>query len=119
MDSFKHKNKEIEFWQVTGEVLGQNKYSETHVSSSGGGGHVTQHGGHVSAPKVHSTTVTNHEFWIKTDDGTEESVQLSGYDIPLREGQRITLISAGVKGYDSGYFSILVNHNTSKHWFIK
>lgn len=118
MENFKHKNKEIEFWSVTGEILGQNKYSETHVSSSGGGGYVGKHGGHVSAPQVHSTTVTNHEFWIKKEDGSEKSVQLAGHDIPLREGQKITLISAGVKGKDSGYFSVLVNHNANKHWFI-
>ncbi|NVK25944.1 MAG: hypothetical protein HWE10_13540 [Gammaproteobacteria bacterium] len=118
MENFKHKNKDIEFWSETGEILGQNKYSETHVSSSGGGGYVGKHGGHVSAPQVHSTTVTNHEFWIKKEDGSEKSVQLAGHDIPLREGQKITLISAGVKGKDSGYFSVLVNHNANKHWFI-
>ncbi|WP_165313155.1 hypothetical protein [Vibrio ziniensis] len=118
MENFKHRNKEIKFWSVTGEILGQNKYSETHVSSSGGGGYVGQHGGHVSAPTVHSTTVTNHEFWIKKEDGSEKSIQLAGHDIPLREGQKITLISAGIKGKDSGYFSVLVNHNANQHWFV-
>lgn len=118
MENFKHRKKEIEFWSVTGEILGQNKYSETHVSSSGGGGYVGRHGGHVSSPSVHSTTVTNHEFWIKKEDGSEKSVQLAGHDIPLREGQKITLISAGIKGNDSGCFSVLVNHNANKHWFI-
>lgn len=118
MENFKHRNKEIEFWSVTGEIMAQNKYSETHVSSSGGGGYVGTHGGHISAPSVHSTTVTNHEFWIKTEDGSEESVQLAGRDIPLREGQKITLISAGIKGKGEGYYSVLVNHNANKHWFI-
>ncbi|MCE9924359.1 hypothetical protein LZ640_07655 [Aeromonas media] len=118
MENFKHRNKEIEFWSVTGEIMAQNKFSETHVSSSGGGGYVGTHGGHISAPRVHSTTVTNHEFWIKTEDGTEESVQLAGCDIPLREGQKITLISAGVKGKGEGYYSVLVNHNAKNHWFI-
>lgn len=119
MENFKYRNKEVEFSEVTGEVLGQNKYSETHVSSSGGGGYVGQHGGHVSAPQVRSTAITNHEFWIKTDDGAEKSVQLSGCDIPLREGHKITLITAGLKGKKSSYHSILVNHNAKKHWFIK
>lgn len=67
MENFKHRNKEIEFWSVTGEIMAQNKYSETHVSSSGGGGYIGAHGGHIRAPSVHSTTVTNHEFWIKTE----------------------------------------------------
>lgn len=118
MESFKHKSKEIEFWSVTGVVLGQNKYSETHVSSSGGGGSVGPYGGHVSAPQIHSSTVTNHEFWIQQEDGTERCIQLSGHDIPLREGQKITLISAGLKEKDSGYFTILLNHAANKHWYL-
>ena len=117
-NSFIHRGKNVEFWQVTGEVLGSNKYSETHVSSSGGGGYVGQHGGHVSAPTIHSSTVTNHEFWIKTEDGLEKPIKLRGIDVPLRPGQKITLISAGRKEAGSGWYSILVNHSAGKHWFI-
>ena len=122
MEDFTHRGKDVEFWQVTGEVLGTDKYSETHVSvsSSGGGGYVGAYGGHVSAPTVHSTssTVTNHEFWIKTEDGLEKDIKLRGVDIPLRPGQKITLISAGRKGAGNGWHSILVNHSAGKHWFI-
>ncbi|MBO0399812.1 hypothetical protein ACK36F_07690 [Aeromonas veronii] len=122
MEDFTHCGKEVEFWQVTGEVLGSNKYSETHVSvsSSGGGGYVGPNGGHVSAPSVHSTssTITNHEFWIKTEDGLEKDIKLRGVDVPLRPGQKITLISAKRKGADNGWYSILVNHSAGKHWFI-
>lgn len=118
MENFRYKNRELEFWSVTGEVIGQNKYSETHISSSGGGGYINQHGGHISAPTISSSVVTNQEFWIRRANGVEKSVQLSGRDIPLRQGQVITLISAGLKGKDSGYYSILVNHNAKRHWFI-
>ena len=119
MESFKHRNKEILFWSKTGEVLSQNKYSSTHVSSEGGGGYVGQHGGHVSAPKITSTTTTHHEFWIKKEDGSEECIKLVDCDIPVREGQRITLISAGIKGKNATYYSVLVNHNAYEHWYIK
>jgi hypothetical protein len=118
MENFQHENLEVEFRSTTGEILSQNKFSETHVSSSGGGGYVGKHGGHVGAPNVQSESITNHEFWIKTEDGNEKSIQLSGHDIPLREGQKITLISAGVSGKDSRYFSVLINHNANNHWFI-
>ncbi|MCM2680716.1 hypothetical protein [Echinimonas agarilytica] len=118
MKNFKYKRKEVEFWSITGEILSQNKYSETHVHSSGGGGYVGKDGGHVSPPNVHSNTITNHEFWIKKSDGSEKSIQLSGHDIPLRPGQRITIISAGMKGKDSGYYSVLVNHHANEHWFL-
>ncbi|WP_228520055.1 hypothetical protein [Aeromonas hydrophila] len=39
-------------------------------------------------------------------------------DVPLRPGQKITLISAKRKGADEGLYSILVNHSAGKHWFI-
>jgi hypothetical protein len=118
MEDFSHRGKNVKFWSVTGEVIGTNKYSETHVSSSGGGGYVGQYGGHVSAPTIHSSTITNHEFWIKTEDGYEKDIKLRGVDIPLRAGQKITLISAGMKGEDTGWHCIFINHSAGKHWFI-
>ncbi|WP_075185084.1 hypothetical protein [Teredinibacter haidensis] len=118
MENFKHRKIEVVFKSITGEVLGQNKYSETHVSSSGGGGYIDKHGGHVDAPQIHSKSVTNHEFWIRKQDGTEENVQLKGHDIPLRAGQIITLISAFTNEKRKPYYSVLVNHNAKKHWFI-
>ncbi|AHF01714.1 hypothetical protein THIAE_08035 [Thiomicrospira aerophila AL3] len=110
MDDFKYGKKVVEFWQVTGEVLGSNKFSETYVSSSGGGPNY--------APSIHSETVTNHEFWIKTEEGLEKDIKLRGIDVPLRVGQKITLVSAGLKGKDNGWYSLLINHSAGKHWFI-
>lgn len=118
MESFKHGKKEVAFYTVTGEVLGNDKYSETHVSSSGGGGYVGQYGGHISAPQVSSRTTTNQEIWIKTESGSEKSIQLKGYDIPMRPGHKITVISAGNKDADSHWYTAIVNHSTEKHWLL-
>jgi hypothetical protein len=117
MESFKYRKKEIVFYKVAGEVLGNDKYSETHVSSSGGGGYVGQYGGHVSAPQVSSITTTNQEIWIKTESGSEESIQLKGYDIPMRSGHKISVILAGNKDAGS-YYTVIVNHSTGKHWLL-
>lgn len=118
MEDFKYRGTSIQFWKITGEILGTQKYSETHVSSSGGGGYVNQGNGYISAPTVHSRVVTQHEFWLKTEDGQEVAIKLSGFDIPLREGQKITIISAGNAGENSGWYSVLVNHNAGQHWFL-
>lgn len=118
MDSFKYKNKEVVFWSVTGEVIGQNKYSETHISSSGGGGQVINGSGFVKAPEINTETIENHEFWIRKPNGTEKSIKLVDANIPLRIGQKITLISAGLKDKDTGYHVVLVNHNANSHWFV-
>ncbi|MDI1299550.1 hypothetical protein [Methylotenera sp.] len=114
-----HDGKTFEFWTKTGEVLSTNKVSETHVSSSGGGGHVDpQYGGHVAAAQVSSTVTINHEFWIKEEDGTERAVQLYDNDIPLKVGQKITLIAGKLLGAEKGYYVVLYNHNAKKHWII-
>ena len=119
LESFKQNYKEIVFWEITGEVMSSSKYSETKVWSSGGGGYVGPQGGQVAAPTVQSRAITNHEFWLKTTDGSEKSIQLSDVDIPLREGQKITLICAAEKGMDSGRYAVLINHNAEKYWYIK
>ena len=118
MQKFNHRGKIVGFWTITGVVLGSDKYSETHVSSSGGGGYVGPHGGHVTAPTVRSSTVTNHEFWIKTEDGAEEDIKFRCIDIPLRKEKKITIISAGQKGASKGWYAALINHNAKKYWHI-
>lgn len=127
MESFFHCGKEVEFWGVTGEVLSTDKFSETHVSSTGGGGSVgghvhPQHGGQVSGyvapPVINSTVVTNHEIWIRTADGKENNYNLSGKDIPLRAGQKVTVIYARRKEATDGWTVLFVNHSAGKYWIL-
>jgi len=72
-----------------GEVIGQQKWGETEVHSSGGGGYVGQHGGFVAPPKITSTTSEKHELWIREDGGKETAIELSDANFPVREGQRV------------------------------
>jgi len=126
--NFIHGRKEVEFWQKTGEVIGTNKFSETHVTSTGGGGtvggYVGPYGGHVggtiSAPAVSSHAITKHEFWIRTDEGKELPIKLSGVDIPLLAGQRITMIGASDKAIkkDWMWYTHLINHNAGTQSII-
>ena len=83
--------KEFKFWTRTGEVISSNKRSETHIMSSGGGGHVDpQYGGHVAAAQVSSKVVTVHEFWFREENGKEIAVNMRDVNIPLAVGQKIT-----------------------------
>lgn len=119
MQDFSHGDKSVVFTALVGEVVGSDKHSETHVSSSGGGGYVGKHGGHVAAAQINSTVVINHEFWVRDDAGVEHDVKLRGHDIPLRPGQRITLIDAQRKnGSGNSWYSVIVNHSAGKHWFL-
>ncbi|MHB0972986.1 MAG: hypothetical protein ACYC0P_01915 [Thiobacillus sp.] len=78
-----------------GEVIGQQKWSETEVHASGGGGYVGQHGGFVAPPKISSTTSEKHEFWIREDGGKETAIELSDANFPVREGQRVWIAWGG------------------------
>jgi len=114
MKHFEHNGKKVEFSAVTGEVSGTHKLAETHVSSSGGGGYISQGSGFVSAPKITSKVVVKQEFFLKENGGKQMPVQLSGMDIPLMDGQKVTMISAG-QGRNSPW-THLVNHDAGLYW---
>lgn len=116
MNNFKHGKREIEFWTTSGEVMDSAKRSETHISSSGGGGHVSRDGGYVAPPTIQSKVITKHEFWMKTDEGQEMPVQLEGLDIPLLPGQKVTMLSVKKKDKDSGHYATLINHSAGQYW---
>lgn len=118
MEEFTHRGKTIEFKSVTGVVMDTDKRSETRISASGGGGYIGPNGGTISDISISASSRTKHEFWIKTEDGSERDIQLDGVDIPLRAGQKITLISAGKKGAKLAWYATLVNHNANKRWPI-
>jgi len=72
-----------------GEVAGQQKWAETAVHSSGGGGYVSRQGGFVAPPRISSTTREKHEFWICEDEGKETAINLTDGNFPVREGQKV------------------------------
>ncbi len=90
-----------------GEIIGQQKWSETEVSSTGGGGHIGPQGGSFSAPKITSTTKTKQEIWIREEDGLESSVELTDKAFPVHPGQRVWL----------AYGANSNNLNSSKYLF--
>lgn len=117
MEPFRIGKAEINFTVVTGVILDSNKYSETHISSSGGGGHVGRDGGYVDAPQIHSQVLTHHEFWVQLPDGREWPIKLVNADMPLRTGQNVTLVYGGI-GRKEGYLLMLMNHNSGQHWLF-
>ncbi|MBU2769500.1 hypothetical protein HAP94_25885 [Acidithiobacillus ferrivorans] len=71
-------------------------WTETHVSSSGGGGYVhPTYGGHVSAPTVSSKIVEREKYFVKTDDGKEVELKDA---VTGRKGHHVTLVYGGIDG---------------------
>lgn len=119
MEFLKLGKKNLHFYRRSGEVLSQYKHSETHISSSGGSASVSRHGTNVNAPTISSNVVTKHEVWLKQEDGNEYSFTLINENIPIREGQQISLIFCGLADENSGKRSALVNHSSNKYWLLK
>ncbi len=113
MKDFTRKGVSIGFFTKTGTVMSSEKRDKTSVYSTGGGSVPTQ---------VHSVTVTKHDLWLKQEDGEEDCVRIRGADVPVRVGQKVTAVYAGVRKQqkvESGYPVILVNHDAHRHWMLE
>ncbi len=117
MENLNYEGKEFEFWGKTGVVLSSEKRTETTAHQTAG--RVNTYGKNidVTMPTTQFESVLKHEFWIKKEDGTEESIRLNGIDIPLRPGQTVTIVYAAEKG-KSGCEGVFVNHSAGKFWCI-
>lgn len=102
------------FWQDSGEVLGSEKFSEMEVFAAPMPGNV----GGFGFPLIHAHSLTCQNFWLRLADGREKPVQIKGADIPLRAGQRVTVIYARLKGQETGYCGALVNHTVGQYEFV-
>ena len=100
MDPFTRRGKHVTFSSVTGKLTGSSKQSHSVVSSDRRGA--------ISTRVVHT-----QEFFIETDDGREASYQLNA-DIPVREGQTVSMISGSDGRTDLPMR--LVNYNTGECW---
>lgn len=105
--------KEFSFSSYSGTVIGEKRLSETHITTTGGGGAIRNGKGNVSAPTVHSKVVTNQDIWLRGDTGNEFVLRLKGCNIPILENQRISVVLFQC-GEDSNEI-LLFNHNT-KTW---
>lgn len=105
MEDFNFRGKTFKFWKISGEVISTNKRGESHLSA----------GGNNQSISISTTIVTKHEFWLKTSNGDEKSITLWNIDIPLREGQNITMIAAGDPVKKNDKYTILINHTAKTY----
>lgn len=113
---------------VEGEVVSQQKWSETQVRGSGGGGYINQGSGQIEGTRISSSSSEQLEFWVKSDDGKETAYRLSDVDMALRPGQRVR-IASGAKAGDKQSTVLLAKNFASGethglvpdwlHWALK
>lgn len=118
LKSFEQYDVVNEYFAIDGEVIEAAKISTTAISSSGGGGYISRYGGHVSAPVISSSTSTEQDIYYRDSDGAERAVQVSGCNVPLRAGHRITLIYAKRPISDAITLVVIVNHSLDSYWIV-
>ena len=84
---------QICFGRIVGRVLHADRSFETHVEGSGGGGWVGPNGGYIGETKVSSHTSQHHKVFIRTDSGSEEAFDFKNWNLSVRPGSRVALIT--------------------------
>lgn len=97
-----------------GTVITINKWSDTHVFSTGGGGHVGPQGGYVSAPQVNSHIKQRAEVFSRGNDGQEDNFDLGFSNISFREGSKIFIVWGSELGQEKGQFLYAENLDTNE-----
>ncbi len=98
-----------------GTVQGLRKWTETHVSSSGGGGYLYDGSGYISAPKVSSKIVERVEFWLKPIAPGGNELKLT-INVDVRDGHRMVLIWGGLRHETKGKFLFLLNESSGQEY---
>jgi hypothetical protein len=99
----------------TGIVESVKDWSETHVSSSGGGGYLQGGTGTVSAPTVRSTSIHRQVFFLKYEDGTQEEFNTPLISVAV--GHKVTGVWGAKQGNDTGHYLGYYDHTTNKYGF--
>lgn len=111
------KPEELYVFTKTGTVVGNQVWSQTSISSTsgGGGGHLHQGSGYVSAPTISlsSSSTEKLRIFVREDDGTEFEEEFNGLGFGFRDGHRVTVLYAGDQQSQRGYTAGVINHSTS------
>lgn len=118
-DQLELRGKKVSFGAISGVVVGDKKWSETHVTSSGGGGMVGRWGGYVSAPTINSFTNTKSEIWLRDAGGQEHPIHLTNVNIPVREGHHVTAVWGMRDGAAAAQYVLIENHTAQQHAVIE
>jgi hypothetical protein len=62
--------------------------------------------------RVHASTQTTQELWLQTDDGKEQAVDLTGINLPVRDGQVVSVVYGGPAWSEGGGCFGARNHAT-------
>ena len=126
-EPFHHFDRQFSFFMVNGQVLDTQKRNHNELSAShyhsGGGGYLHNGYGSISGGSssmhISSTSVQEHEFWIRDDeDGKESCFKVHDSSLNLREGQQVSMVFMRPVDSEVGKMICLFNHNAERNFVI-
>lgn len=111
---FKSGGRVYHLHSFTGRVAQASKHMETQVYGSGGGGYSYQGTGSTAPVNISSTTVVHDQVFLVNETGKEVALQLSNFNLAVREGHILTALWIIKEGKDSGYYAIIYNRTTEE-----
>src|SRR5258708_39942952 len=87
----------IDVWTREGRVEAVTLREDTQVWTQGGGGYVSQHGGWINAPQMHSRTTQYKEVRFASSDGSRSTINVDG-NITCVPGDDISFVYARPSG---------------------
>ena len=98
----------------TGTVASAAKRLETKVEGSGGGGSSYQGTGYTAPVNISSSTTTHDEVYVVDENGQEHVLRLQNWDLSVREGHKLTVVSLVKQGRANGPLVAIHNHTLNK-----
>lgn len=95
---------------VKGKVVTQNKWSETRISSSGGGGYLMNGYGQINPTTIKSSVTDRNEMFVQDQNGGEHVFH--NLNITVRDGTNVLIILASERGEELGDFIYTENMDT-------
>ena len=92
---------------------------EGQISGGGGGGAAYKGTGVVAGSSVRgsitSESIVHKELWIETDGGEELCFKWSHHDVPVRNGQNVSVVQLR-NSNDASKICGIVNHTADRYW---
>ncbi len=107
----------VSFGGFTGRTRGVRRWSDSYVHAASTGGQMIGSAYSQNAMQVHTMVTHKMEFFVTDDTGRQHPVQVSGCDIPLADGQRVTVVTAGV-ATGGTWPAVLADHDSSQSYLL-
>lgn len=98
-----------------GEVVKVQRWSDTHVRSSGGGGYVDpKFGGFVSPPQIYSDIKQRCSIFVRDCNGIETEFDVSSLKLSFNEGNKVFFVWGSMSGDEIGPYAYVANYTTQR-----